>query len=329
MKIIITCFLLFASSLYAQTKEELLILLNDHGKINLVPMYGEGKVEKTEDLKEADRKIIEDETKQFGTKDSACIMFNRTAWNYFYEGDLKIAMRRFNQAWLLDSNNASEYFGFSAILEVIKENPDSYFETSVKITSVDDPKKYYDLGIKKDKNNEYEIYSLYFTSTGFQTYGKTDLALKASDRLLELTPNDTLALRQRGYLYIVKKEWDKAISDFELAFQYGCRDFRLFNDLGYSYQEKGDFANAFINYEKSYTINPSFLNALYNNTILRLKLSQFDKALESIDKCISVKGDVGDFHKTKGEILIKLNRKEEGIVCLKKAKNLETRMQNS
>jgi len=323
MKNLIIYFLLCTSTLFAQTKDELLILMNDHGKINLVPMYGGDSINKTDELIVLDRKFVEDQIKQFGNKDSACKMHNMTAWKCFYEGDIKMAMRRFNQAWLLDTNNASEYFGFSAVLEVIKDNPDNYFETqALKIKNVDDPKKYYQIGIQKDKDNINEIFSLKFSSTGFETYNKLDLAMNASNRLNELTPKDTFALLQRGHLHILKKDWEKAITDFELAIQNGGKNANLFNDLGYSYQEKGDYENAFKFYEKSFKTSPTFLNPIYNDCLLRLKLGQYESALEYIDKCIAIKNDVGEFHKTKGEILIKLNKKEEGIICLRQAKKL-------
>lgn len=285
-------------------------------------MFGGNNIAKTIDLIEADKKLIDNVIKQFGNEDSASKIYNLYAWEEFYKGNIKTAMRRFNQAWLLDSNNASAYFGFSAVLEVIKDNPDGYFETSIKIKEVEDPKKFYQIGIKKDENNKYELISLVFTSTGFETYGKTDLAIKASNKLLELTPNDTTALRQRGRLYSKKGEWEKAIVDFQLAYQNGSENTYLFNDLGYAYQENGDFENAFKFYEKSTSKDPTFLNPLYNSSLLSLKLLQFDKALEYIDKCISIKNDVGQFYKTKGEILIKLNKKKEGMICLKKAKKL-------
>ena len=259
MKKIVLYFLVCTSSLFAQTKEELEILLKDHGKINLVPMYGGKNIEKTNELKEYDRKFIEDQIRQFGSKDSACKHYNITAWKYFNEGYLRTAMRRFNQSWLLDTNNATEYFGFSAVLEVVKDNPDNYFETDEsKIKSIEDPKKYYEIGLQKDKDNINEIYYLKCTSTGFETYNKLDLAMRSCNRLAELTPEDTFALHQRGHLYALKKDWEKSISDLELAIQYGSDDAYLFNDLGYSYQEKGDYENASKYYKNLLMPTPPF-----------------------------------------------------------------------
>lgn len=322
MKQIFIYLLLLTSPIFAQNKIELLLLQHDE-KINLAPMYGAGVVEKTVKQKITDSIFIDEVLKLCGTYDSACKAQNNLAWGYFYDGKIRTAMKRFNQAWLLDSTNASEYFGFSCILEVIKENPNEFFETSpIKIKTVNNPKEYYKIGKQKDKDNKNEILSLYYICTGFETYGKIDLAIESSNRLLELVPKDTFALKQRGHLYIIKENWGKAILDLNSAIQNGAKSADLFNDLGYSYQESGDYENAFKFYEKASQINSTYLHPINNYCLLKLKLGNYDEALEYIEKCISIKPDFGQFYRTKGEILIKLNKKEEGLKCLKKAKKL-------
>lgn len=37
-------------------------------------------------------------------------------FQYFYSGDISTAIKRFNQAWLLDTNNAEAYWGFGIIM---------------------------------------------------------------------------------------------------------------------------------------------------------------------------------------------------------------------
>lgn len=36
-------------------------------------------------------------------------------WQYYYRGDLSTAMKRFNQAWMLDRNNAQALWGFGVV----------------------------------------------------------------------------------------------------------------------------------------------------------------------------------------------------------------------
>ena len=55
--------------------------------------------------------------KKFGSVDSAVAVYIDRAWQYYYTDSLDSAMKRFNQAWLLNSDFSDAYFGFAALLE--------------------------------------------------------------------------------------------------------------------------------------------------------------------------------------------------------------------
>ncbi len=40
----------------------------------------------------------------------------RLGWRYYYQGDLSTAMKRFNQAWMFDRDNAEAFWGFGLIM---------------------------------------------------------------------------------------------------------------------------------------------------------------------------------------------------------------------
>ncbi|HCX82249.1 MAG: hypothetical protein A3E00_14345 [Curvibacter sp. RIFCSPHIGHO2_12_FULL_63_18] len=40
----------------------------------------------------------------------------RLGWRYYNQGDLDTAIKRFNQSWMFDRNNAGAYFGFGLIM---------------------------------------------------------------------------------------------------------------------------------------------------------------------------------------------------------------------
>ena len=54
-------------------------------------------------------------------------------WKYYESGDYATAMRRFNQAWLLDSDNAEAYWGMGLVIgqRARKEEPETNLESSV------------------------------------------------------------------------------------------------------------------------------------------------------------------------------------------------------
>jgi len=77
-------------------------------------MYG--KTEKCRDQQNADRVFVDSSISQFGSRESACEAMLRFGWRYYSEDDWENSMKRFNQAWLLDSTNADVYTGFAYIL---------------------------------------------------------------------------------------------------------------------------------------------------------------------------------------------------------------------
>ena len=76
-------------------------------------MYG--GIEKTPAEIENDNKLIETVTKN-QTREDASREASGLGWEYFYDNDLKTAMKRFNQAWLLDSDNPHVYWGFGVLI---------------------------------------------------------------------------------------------------------------------------------------------------------------------------------------------------------------------
>jgi len=87
-----------------------------HTKIDLVPMYGEVDRSAIPELKVADERFIESVTKEFGSREEASKRWVDQGFHYYNEDKYDMAMRRFNQAWLLDRDNPEVYHGFASII---------------------------------------------------------------------------------------------------------------------------------------------------------------------------------------------------------------------
>lgn len=79
-------------------------------------MYGGQDRNADSVFRAADEKLIEGTTRQYGSREKASIAFVGNGFAYYARDDLANAMRRFNQAWLLDPNSPEVYFGFGAVL---------------------------------------------------------------------------------------------------------------------------------------------------------------------------------------------------------------------
>lgn len=125
--------------------------------LNLIPMYGYPHVEKPGWYKEADEKFIrcmvveksappnlteEDKncTDRFPSREEASKRVAEFGWNYFHKGDYSTAMKRFNQAWLLNPNNYAAFWGFGLLLSKQGKFTESliHFEKSLSLVESND-----------------------------------------------------------------------------------------------------------------------------------------------------------------------------------------------
>ncbi|RZJ99911.1 MAG: hypothetical protein EOO46_21575, partial [Flavobacterium sp.] len=76
-------------------------------------MYGEK--EKCKEQIDFDNQFLQETDKSFKTRSEASKYFSAKGWEYFYKDDSDTAVKRFNQAWLLDKSNYEVYWGFGNI----------------------------------------------------------------------------------------------------------------------------------------------------------------------------------------------------------------------
>jgi hypothetical protein len=93
-----------------------LLACTRRAEINMLPMYG--GVEKDQDYLNADKRFIETVEKNM-TRDSASKYFAMKGWEFLGANRVDLAIKRFNQAWLLDTNNYQAYWGFAAYYRTI------------------------------------------------------------------------------------------------------------------------------------------------------------------------------------------------------------------
>ncbi|QRR00744.1 tetratricopeptide repeat protein [Dyadobacter sandarakinus] len=105
--------------------------------IRLLPKYGNKP--KTRAQLDADKQLIESYIKQEGSRQKASDMLIEAGFQYLQEGEVKTAMYRFNQAWLLNPDNEDVYWGWGAIY--------SSFSDLAKAL------EQYDEGLKKNPKN--------------------------------------------------------------------------------------------------------------------------------------------------------------------------------
>jgi tetratricopeptide (TPR) repeat protein len=112
-KLLLTCSIAFATLLTgclvtSPQKQQI--------RIDEVPMYGGMDRSVIPEVKAADEKFISDVSAQFGSREKASLIWVNQGFKFYQENKLGMAMRRFNQAWLLNPKNPEVYAGIASIL---------------------------------------------------------------------------------------------------------------------------------------------------------------------------------------------------------------------
>lgn len=81
-----------------------------------LPMYGQPSVARSEALKKSDEVFIRESSLRYGNRNAASRALALEGWIAARRGVFDVAMRRFNQSWLLNPKNYQAFWGFGAVL---------------------------------------------------------------------------------------------------------------------------------------------------------------------------------------------------------------------
>jgi len=171
--------------------------------IRLLPKYG--NVEKTKEQKKSDEEFIETILKQDSTHRKGSDHLISLGFQYLYR-DIKTAMYRFNQAYLLDSTNTDIYWGFGAVYMTLGQYQKA--------------KEQYEEGLKKAPENTHLLtdYGTYFMAQYYALEPiEKEIALQNLDSAItymaqsyKLDPTDQNTTFKLSILYWNKGDCDNA-----------------------------------------------------------------------------------------------------------------------
>ena len=106
-----------------------------------LPMYGQPAITRPENLKKVDEDVIRDATLRFGNRQAASRALAEQGWTSVRRGMFDVAMRRFNEAWLLNPKNYQAFWGFGAVLSEQGKLAEAIEQLETARELVDDPKQ--------------------------------------------------------------------------------------------------------------------------------------------------------------------------------------------
>ena len=104
-----------------------------------LPMFGQPKIVRPENLKKNDESFIHEATLRYGSRNAGSNTLANQGWTALRAKQPDIAMQRFNHAWLLNPRNYRVFWGFGAIMSERGRLAEAleYLETAREM--IDDP----------------------------------------------------------------------------------------------------------------------------------------------------------------------------------------------
>jgi len=163
--------------------------------LNEIPMYNEDKISEyqkniNDKFIEEIKSLIKEKKTEYKNLKEVADHYMQVGWDFFVKKDYSMAIKRFNQAWLLDPTNPEIYWGFGNYLGV-NEN----FEKSIIML-----KKSIEMGSNNIK--VYEDLAKSYNMNGFKKFseGKNELLKPNLESAIDIIEN-AIKMKETGVLY--------------------------------------------------------------------------------------------------------------------------------
>lgn len=188
---------------YATWKEE------SKTNIRLLPEYG--SLPKSRGQQAADAEFIAESLKEDKSRRKASDKMVDLGFKYLYQQDLKTAMYRFNQAWLLDHENENAYWGFGAVY--------------VTFNDAEAALKQYDKGLKLNQKSSNiltdkgTVYVMKYQASNSNV--DMDSAVSLFKRSYAIDPKNQNTLFKSSVLYFMMGDCEQALKYFDECMALG------------------------------------------------------------------------------------------------------------
>jgi tetratricopeptide (TPR) repeat protein len=96
-----------------------------------------------------------------------------------------------------------------------------------------------------------------------------DRAIQDFDQAIRLNPNNAIAFSNRGAAYASKGQYDRAIQDFDQAIRLNPNNADAFSNRGAAYGRKGQPDRAIQDFDQAIRLNPNNADALRNRGLAK------------------------------------------------------------
>lgn len=119
-------------------------------------------------------------------------------------------------------------------------------------------------------------------------------AIENYNMAILLNPIFSEAYFNRALSYYQLKNFERSATDYTKSAELDPNNPIIYNNRGDTYYRKQDFQNAIKDYDKAITLNPNYLKAFYNRGLSNASLEEYDKAVVDFAKVIEIKPDFAE-----------------------------------
>jgi Tfp pilus assembly protein PilF len=181
-------------------------------RIDEVPMYGGMDRSAVPELQAGDEKFISEVTQQFGSREDASNIWVERGYKLYMEDKLGMAMRRFNQAWLLNPKNPNVFAGFGSVLHDRGKDCEAMImeEKALSLNPTTN------LGVYPDAGMIVSLCAV--NSQSLSADEKTKLITRSEEiykDAIKIESNKQYVYNSWGYTYYWRKQFHEALGMFE------------------------------------------------------------------------------------------------------------------
>jgi len=130
--------------------------------------------------------------------------------------------------------------------------------------------------------------------------GQYDEAISDYNKALQINPKLAEAYCARGRTYLLKGEYEQAMSDLNKAIEMNPRLAEAYYNRGDAYGSKGQFDEALSDFNKALEINPKLTKAHFNRGIAYLHKGQYGNAISDFSKTLEMNPKLAEAYINRG-----------------------------
>jgi len=156
-------------------------------------------------------------------------------------------------------------------------------------------------------------YLLNNRGTVFHQKREFEKAISDFDEAIKSNPRNALYYYNRGSAHENKGELEKAITDYNQAIRLNPGFWLAYNNRGLVYYQKGEFEKAIMNYSKAIRLNPRFAEPYNNRGRVYQRRNELEKAITDFNEAIKINPEFAEPYNNRGVIYKKQGELEKAI----------------